>query len=686
MNILKFLDRLFRGLINSIFKPSPRDKIRWAIFGIIILIIFAGSLDYPKVWDKTVDYINKATGLNIYHFPKFPFRLGLDLLGGTHLVYEADMSAIPSGERDSALDGVRDVIERRVNALGVAEPVVQTNRGGDAWRVVVELAGVKDVREAIKIIGEMPILEFKEESAPLPPRDITEDERKEMEEYNAQAKTRAEEVLTKALEEGADFAALVSGYSEGAERGEGGDLGFVGLDKDFENIVLTLYQKGAAQKKVFPEIIETPEGFNIVKMEEFRESVRKIKASHILICYSGAESCDKDTTRDEAQRQIEDLRKKVTPANFAEMARQYSTEPGAVITAGDLGWFSKGAMVEPFELVVFDQKVGAISRIVETKFGFHLIYKIDDRKIPEYHLFRVLIKTKTETDYVTPEPWKFSGLSGKQLKKSILEFDSQSGMPQVGLEFNDEGKRLFAEITQRNVGKMVAIFLDGTPISIPRVQEPILEGKAVISGDFDVAEAKTLVQRLNAGALPVPVKMVSQQSLGASLGQESLNKSLFAALIGFLLVALFMVLYYRLPGLLSVFGLIIYVAVVLALFKLIPVTMTLAGIAGFILSIGMAVDANVLVFERLKEEMRSGKTYELALPEAFTRAWPSIRDGNLTTLIACIILFWFSESLIKGFALTLSVGILISMFSALTITRALMKFSGSFIKNWMIHQ
>ncbi len=686
MNPLKILDRLFRGFIYSIVKPTPRDKVRWAIFGILVLVVLAGSLDYPKVWDKTVDAINKQTGLKLYHFPSFPFHLGLDLLGGTHLIYEGDMKNVPNRERDDAINGVRDVIERRVNALGVAEPVIQTVHVGDSWRVAVELAGVKDVREAIRIIGEMPILEFKEESEPMPARAMTEAEKEDLENYNKTAKEKAEEFLQKAMGGGADFDALAGHYSEEPAKDGGGDVGFVGLDKPYENIVSALYDKGTQNGQILPQVVETDDGYSVVKLVEARAGVRKVQANHILICWSGAEKCAKETSKDEAKRQIEDLKAKVTPKNFTEMAKQYSTEPAAATTGGELGWFAKGVMVEPFEIVVFDQAVGAISRIVETKFGYHLIYKTGDKTVPEYHIKRIFIKKKVESDYIKSEPWKFSGLSGKQLKKTMLEFDQNTGMPQVGLEFNEEGKSLFADITRRNVGKLVAIFLDGTPISIPRVQEPILEGKAVISGDFDMAEAKTLVQRLNAGALPVPVKLISQESIGASLGLNSLHKSLVAGLFGFLLVVLFMLLYYRVPGILAAIALIVYASVSLAIFKLIPVTLSLSGIAGFILSIGMAVDANILIFERLKEELRSGKTYDLALPEAFGRAWSSIRDGQLTTLIACVILFWFSESLIKGFALTLSIGILVSMFSAITITRSLMKFAGPYLKDWMFHK
>jgi preprotein translocase subunit SecD len=241
------------------------------------------------------------------------------------------------------------------------------------------------------------------------------------------------------------------------------------------------------------------------------------------------------------------------------------------------------------------------------------------------------------------------------------------------LEFNDEGKTLFAEITKRNVGKPVAIYLDNSPISVPRVNEPITDGRAVISGNFSIQDAKLLAQRLNAGALPVPVQLVSQQTVGATLGGESLKQSLFAGMIGLIAVAFFMILFYRLPGLFAVVALLIYGVIVLFLFKYIPVTLTLSGIAGFLLSIGMAVDANVLIFERMKEEVRDGKPLDLSIQEGFKRAWSSIRDGNLSTLITCFILAWFGTSMIRGFAITLSVGILVSMFSAIVITRQFLK-------------
>ena len=232
---------------------------------------------------------------------------------------------------------------------------------------------------------------------------------------------------------------------------------------------------------------------------------------------------------------------------------------------------------------------------------------------------------------------------------------------------------MFEEITSRNVDKIVGIFLDKQPISLPRVQQAITGGQAVITGTFDVQEAKLLAQRLNAGALPVPINLVSQQTVGASLGEIAIQRSLRAGLYGFALVALFMILYYRLPGLIAIVALLMYVAFVLAIFKLWPVTLTLAGIAGFILSIGMAVDANILIFERLKEELRLGKSLPQAMQAGFERAWTSIRDSNVSSLITCVILSWFGTSMVKGFALTLAIGIVVSMFSAITVTRTFLR-------------
>jgi len=420
---------------------------------IFILTIIAGSLDYPVIWDKSVSWINGKIGTNIPKFYKLPFRLGLDLQGGTHLIYQADLSNIDAKERDVSLEGIRDVIERRVNLFGVAEPIVQINRSGESYRLIVDLPGVTDVKSAIDMIGATPYLEFKEQ--------------------REQAET--DEILKR--------------QKEGS---------------------------------------------------------------------------------------------------------------------------SEAANIDPY--------------------------------------------------------FKPTQLTGRFLKKAQLAFDQTTNNPHVSLEFTDEGGKIFAELTKRNVGKILAIYLDGAPISTPRVQEEISGGKAQITGNFTLEEAKQLAQRLNAGALPVPIALISQQSIGASLGHDSLVESLKAGIIGFLAILLFMIVFYRLSGFFASLSLIIYVIFLLALFKLIPVTLSLSGIAGFLLSMGMAVDANILIFSRTKEELKAGRNFFDALESGVKRAWPAIRDGNFTTILVGLILFIFGTSFVKGFALTLIIGNIVNIFSAIFIT------------------
>jgi len=462
-------------------------------------------------------------------------HLGLDLQGGSQLIYQADLSNIDPADKAEAMAGVRDTIERRVNLFGVSEPVVQVS-GED--RLIVELAGIKDIDQAIEAIGETPTLEFMEEMPAEP-----------------DAEAEGVEVMT---EEGAEVEVLEEGTEE-----------------------------------------ERP-------AEEPRASIR--------LAQDEAESETEVEITEEEQPALEEALPELTEEELEELKSQLTDEEG-----------------NPIDLSALQQ--------------------------PNF------------------QP---TGLSGKNLESATVVFPQQGvGSPQVSLEFDDEGRQLFAEITRRNVGRQVAILIDGIIISAPVVQEEIPEGNAVISGDFTVDEAKELARNLNAGALPVPIELISRQTVGATLGQESVQKSLIAGLIGLIAVCIFMVLFYRLPGILAVAALIIYTIIVLAIFKLIPVTLTLAGVAGFILSIGMAVDANVLIFERFREELRNGKPLGIAIEKGFKGAWSSIRDSNISTLITCIILYWFGTSIIKGFALTLGIGVLISMISAITITQTFLKLSAS---------
>jgi len=296
--------------------------------------------------------------------------------------------------------------------------------------------------------------------------------------------------------------------------------------------------------------------------------------------------------------------------------------------------------------------------------------------------FRELLGEEPEATISSTSIFDFisTGLTGKDLQKSDVQFNDQTGEPVVALHFNSEGAQKFAEITQRNVGKRVAIFLDNMPLTAPVVNEPIVNGDAIISGDFTVKEAKNLTIQLNAGALPVPLKIIEQKTIGPTLGQEAVKKSIQAGLIGLLIIILFMIAIYGFAGFLADIGLIFYGLLTLALYKLIPVTLTLPGIAGFILSVGMAVDSNILVFERMKEELRMGKPFSAAMELGFGRAWDSIKDANICTLITCFILFnpfnWGflnASGMIRGFALTLGLGIGVSLFTGIIVTRTLLR-------------
>ena len=301
--------------------------------------------------------------------------------------------------------------------------------------------------------------------------------------------------------------------------------------------------------------------------------------------------------------------------------------------------------------------------------------------------FRELVSTPsaeaTQSAVALLNSFKSTGLTGADLKKAEVTFGSGRGVkagPQVAIEFTTEGAKKFAEITKRNISKPLAMFLDETPISWPPpvVAQEILGGNAVISGQFTTAEAKNLAIQLNAGALPVPIKILQQRSIGPTLGVESVNKSLVAGIIGLGVIIIYMGIYYGTLGLIADAALIIYTLLSLAIFKtglfiLPPITLTLAGIAGFILSIGMAVDANILIFERMKEELRWGKSKSLALDLGFKRAWSSIWSSNVSSLITAAILYSMGQSLVRGFAITLAIGVLVSMFTAMVVTRTFLR-------------
>jgi protein-export membrane protein SecD len=263
-----------------------------------------------------------------------------------------------------------------------------------------------------------------------------------------------------------------------------------------------------------------------------------------------------------------------------------------------------------------------------------------------------------------------TGLNGGMIGRAALGFSQTTNQPIVQLTFTDAGRDLFAKVTREHVGWILGIFLDGVPIETPVLNEEIPNGQAQISGGFTVDTAQTLVRNINFGALPIPITLISEQTIGPTLGQQAVQGGIRAGLVSFLIIALFLIVWYRLPGLVATIAMAIYTALMLALFKFIPVTLTAAGIAGFIITIGMAVDANILIFERMKEELRRGRGVSDAMHEGFARAWPSIRDSNVSSILTGLILYKFgSTSVVTGFALVFVIGVLVSMFTAITASR-----------------
>ncbi|MFA6376572.1 MAG: protein translocase subunit SecD [Candidatus Paceibacterota bacterium] len=460
----------------------------WSLLFVVVLALVSAVYCFPQYFNQGIGAVNSKINLGwkIPNIPERPFNLGLDVKGGVHLEYQADLSTVAEKDRASVMEGVKDLIERRINSYGVAEPQIQVSGQN---RLIVELPGIESIKQAIDWIGATPFLSFLEQR----PQEETD--------------------------------------------------------------------------KI------------IAKMKELEGK---------------------------------------TPEEMMKVADY------------------QAALQNPY--------------------------------------------------------FKETEMTGKYLQKASLNFDQNTSAPIVELQFNSDGAKVFEQLTERNVGKRMAIFLDGASIIdttgdekidqndlyAPQVIQKISGGNAQITGITDIKEAKTLIKRLNEGALPVPLgQPITQQKIGPTLGAVSFDQTVKAGLIGFLMVAVFMVFYYRLPGLLASLALVFYTVVLLAIFKLMGVTMSLAGIGGFILSVGMAVDANVLIFSRLKEELAGGKSLAAAIEEGFARAWPAIRDGNFTTIVVALILFFLGTSFVKGFAATLTWGILLSMYSAIVVTRTLLRMTAA---------
>jgi protein-export membrane protein SecD len=447
----------------------------------------------------------------------------------------------------------------------------------------------------------------------------------------------------------------------------------------------------------------------VVFVTKYQEEQEEIEASHILIAYEGAVRADESITRSQtsAREEARELKVKLDEgANFATLARENSDGPSGK-DGGSLGKFGRGQMTADFEEAAFALSLGEISNVVETEFGYHII-KLDkepsvtqgsidylelvaDTEEAQEEAFNGLqsrsisqieeqLPIRTLFFSFIPTGWKDTTLDGKHFRRATVTTDPLTGIPVVQIVFDTEGGKIFQELTKKNIGNPIAIFVGGELISAPTVQSEIPGGIAIITGSQDFDEANKLAQDLNTGAIPAPIHLVGQVTVEATLGAAALRQSLNAALLGFLFVGIYMIFYYRVLGVVAALALIIYAIIFTALLKL-PlflltdqyVVLTLAGIAGIILSIGMAVDANVLIFERMKEELRKGKLLQTAADTGFKRAWSSIRDSNVSTLITAGILFIIGTSIVRGFAVTLSLGILISLFTAIFVTRFIIR-------------
>ncbi|MFH0769833.1 MAG: protein translocase subunit SecD [Candidatus Peregrinibacteria bacterium] len=454
----------------------------------------------------------------------------------------------------------------------------------------------------------------------------------------------------------------------------------------------------------------------VIAMRALKKGTEQMEASHILISYqgtlSGAVMGEKSSerTKEEALALAQDIHARLLKGEkFESLAATYSEGPSAK-KGGNLGVFGRGTMVPAFEDAAFSLPQGQISDPVETQFGFHIIrsdrapWTPPDRVTVEEIRFTgknaaadasaaaELLKSgkvvrMEEVTFIRllffsllPTGWKDTDLNGKHFRAAAVTTDQMSNLPIVQISFDTEGGQLFQELTKKNISKRIAIFVGGEIVSAPTVQTEISGGIAVITGSQTFEEAQRLATDLNTGAIPAPIYLVGQRTIEPTLGAEAVRTSTRAALIGIVFVFLYMVILYRLLGLLANVALFVYALILIAVTKL-PllffssqyIVLTLAGVAGILLSIGMAVDANILIFERTKEELRKGKLLKTSVALGFQRAWPSIRDGNVSTLMTCAILFIIGTSIVRGFAITLGMGVLISMFTAIIVTRWLVE-------------
>ena len=550
--------------------------------------------------------------------------LGLDLQGGSHLVYQTNLVDPNTGARvevtQDQMEALKLNIERRVNSSGLGEPIIQL-LGSD--RLLIQLPGLDDPERAKRLIGETARLEFKRRSFSVP-RDLDE--------------ITSADIVSVSV----DYLPDPSPATSTGELATSTQEAEASVE-DTHLVALMVEFTDEGADKFLPVFMSMAESF-------FRYQI--------------------------AQQDY-----------FQRLQQDPNAVPSGDIIPDSLDISVEGNMSQRYTATGISTR-----RLDTTTYAFLVPAEEDTGEQPALEVVRERVGDNaqllfTEITGTMDEP---IGLTGDNLARAFPGQHTQSGIPIVNLEFDSEGTRIFGELTLDIVRKQetdgirdqIAIFLDDQELISPTVQTAITAGTAIIQGrDFTVERVRDLSLQLEAGRLPVPIELIQERDVDSILGADSLAKSVVAGVVGLSLVLLFMTLYYRLPGLVAAIALVIYATLVLAIFKILPVTLTLSGVAAVILSIGMAVDANILIFERMKDELRAGRTLLSSINIGFDRAWPAIRDGNISTLITCGILFWFADqlgaSIVQGFAVTLAIGVMVSMFTAITVSRTLLRFVGT---------
>ena len=566
---------------------------RYARTLILIFLLFFGSVAALAV--QKIDIGNFQRGGDTI----LGLSLGLDLQGGSHMVYQTNLidqsgeTIVPSEEQ---MNGLKKTIERRINASGLGEPIIQV-LGED--RLLVQLPGINDLDRARKLIGDTALLEFKHRTSGT---------------YLDIEGLDPEMILSVSIDQLPDKV-------EDSENPQS-QVSDSDIEKETPKVPWIFIEFSDEGSKIFQDTLGRI-GAKMLATGAVSPSSMGASIFGIEVNVEGNES----------------LRYTVTPF-FIE---RFEDQPNLFA----IPYAQGGQSTTPMTIEQANDFMGE-----DIKISFQEI-------------------TSSDEDI---------GLTGDLLERAFPSQHAQTSEPIVNVQFNDEGTKIFGELTQEianDPSQAIAIMLDGNELIAPVVLQPILTGSAIISGSFTLNETRDIALLLESGRLPVPIDLVQERTVDSILGADSLEKSVIAGIIGLALVLVFMTMYYRIPGLVAASALFIYASLILAIFKILPVTLTLSGVAAAILSIGMAVDANILIFERMKDELRSGRTLTSAINIGFNRAWPAIRDSNVSTLITCGILYYFSNQLgttvVQGFAATLAIGVMISMLSAVLISRTFLR-------------